>query len=134
MYYVPVELCRLLVHIVRYPWECLTIYDSATMCDDLRKMFDGVGGNLYFDVVSHPILKPDGIVYRAYPVIMSHEPELVLGVIDRVVIKDMELILYFTDRFGDLYSLNSVSFRTTGTEGIRIDTLIGDEYGSYVDE
>lgn len=122
MYYVPVVTCKLLVNVIRDPWECMTDADPVQMCDDLRKLFIGVGGNIYFDVITHPVIVHDGLIHRAYITVMSKEPELVLGVISRAVLRNMVLTLYFTDEFGDECALDSVSMRTVGTEGLTLDS------------
>lgn len=123
MYYMPVDMCKLIANVVAYPWECLTKYNPNRMCDDLRKMLDDAGPNLFFDVISHPVIVNDGLVYRTFITVMSKDPELVLGVVSRAVLRDMVFTLYFTDAYGDQYSLNSVSFRTVGTEGLSMDTM-----------
>ena len=122
MYYIPVETCRLIVNVITRPWECLTKYKPVEMCDNLRSMFGHMGGDMFFDVVAHPVIKNDGIYHRAYITVMNKDPELVLGVVVRAVLKDMILTLYFTDEFGDKYCLHSVSFRTAGTEGLHLDS------------
>ena len=122
MYYIPVTMCKLLVNVVRDPWECMSDVDPVQMCDDLRKLFMGVGGGMYFDAVSHPVIVHDGIIHRAYIAVMNADPRLVLGIVSRVVLRDMVLTLYFTDEFGDKCTLNSVSFRTKGTEGLTLDS------------
>lgn len=130
MYYMSAMMCKLLYNVVVHPWEC-TENCAVEMCSNLRKMFDALDCGLYLDVVSHPVITIDGIVQRAYITVMSKEPELVLGVVSRVVLRDMILTLYFTDEFGDVYALNSVSFRTQGTEGMRLDSLMdGGKIGS----
>lgn len=123
MYYLSVEVCKLIMNVIAHPWECLTRYDPIKMCDDLRGMFDDLGTNLYFDFVAHPVMVKDGLVYRAFLSVMSKDPKVVLGIVSHAVLKDMVLTLYFTDEFGDIYALNSVSFRTTGTEGMTMDTM-----------
>lgn len=122
MYYVPAVTCKLLVNVIRDPWECMTDVDPVQMCDDLRKLFIGVGGDMYFDVISHPVMVHDGLIYRAYITVMNREPRLVLGVVSRAVLKNMVLTLYFTDEFGDECTLDSVSMRTVGTEGMTLDS------------
>ena len=130
MYYLSASMCRILYNVIVHPWECLTEHDPVKMCDDLRNVLSGVDSCMFFDVITHPVMRKDGIVNRAYVTVMSKEPELVLGVVSRVVLRDMVLTLYFTDEFGDLYTLNSVSFRTTGTEGMRLDSLMdGGRFG-----
>ena len=125
MYYLSLDACRLLYNLVAHPWECMTRYDPTKMCDSIRKMLSDISSDLYFDAVAHPVIVSDGIIFRAYVSVMNKEPELVLGIVDRVILKDMVLTLIFTDRFGDTYSLYGVSFRTTGTEGISLDTIEG---------
>ena len=122
MYYVPAVTCKLLINVIKDPWECMTDVDPVQMCDDLRRLFSGVGGDMYFDVISHPVIMHDGLIHRAYVTVMNREPRLVLGVISRAVLRNMILTLYFTDEFGDTYALNSVSFRTSGTEGLTLDS------------
>lgn len=112
----------LLYNVVAYPWECMTMYDPTKMSKDMRNMFDAVGDNMYFDSIVHPVIKDGGLVHRAFVTVMSKRPELVLGVVSRVVLRSMVLTLYFTDEFGDDCALNSVSFRTIGTEGICLDS------------
>ncbi len=126
MYYIPVTMCKLIINVVAHPWECILEHDPTDMCQDMRKIFDAIRGNLYFDVITHPVKKMDSIVFRTYITVVSKDPELVLGVVDRAVLKDMLLTLYFTDEFGDVYSLDSVSFRTIGTEGLFMDSINGD--------
>ena len=122
MYYLSADMCKLIVNMVAYPWDCLTMYDPNIMCNSIRKMFDDIGPNMFFDVVSHPVIVHEGLVHRAFITVMSKKPRLVLGVVDRVVLKDMVLMLYFTDAFGDEYAINSMSFRTYGTEGLYMDS------------
>ena len=125
MYVMSRRMCKLLVNVVANPWECLTKYKPDSMCQQLRNILHEIGGDFYLDVISHPVMNEDGVVHRTYITVMSKDPELVIGVVDRVVLKDMILELFFTDRFGDNLAFNSVTFRTTGTEGLTLDSKSG---------
>jgi hypothetical protein len=88
---------------------------------------DGLENNLVFRFMIRPDYKDDGqsLVFKTHLAIVSQEPKLVIGVVDRMVLKDMVLTVYFTDLLGDDCALNGVSFRTYGTEGPTIDTKVG---------
>ena len=129
MYRLSARVCRVLFNLVANPWECLPRYRADKLCSSVRNILDsimeskGPGINLYFDVAVHPVTVSEGIVFRAYLTVVSKDPALVIGVVDRIVLNDTVLELYFTDEFGDHSSLRSVTFYTYGTEGLRFDTM-----------
>lgn len=129
MYYLSRSACMLLYNLVRYPLECFTKFDPMEMCDSVSNMLISIGCSMYFDVVVHPVVKNDGMVYRAFIAVRMKDPEIIIGIVDRIILREMTLTMYFTDKFGDEYALNSVSFRTVGTEGISLDSMDGGRYG-----